>query len=95
MTRKLQLFLIFFAGLFGGGLIATGIATLATRSGWHVGGETLILPLMVLLIYFGWSLGTESSDYYIKLSRKKAYRAGYTAALKQMQINDDGYQKIS
>jgi hypothetical protein len=48
---------IFFCGLAAGIVVAEGFRVLGTRDGWHVGGEVLMLPLFILLIYMGVMIG--------------------------------------
>lgn len=51
-----RLVLAFVGGTISGLLLACGMMTWAQRDGLP-GGEALILPLIVLLIYLGWQLG--------------------------------------
>jgi len=74
ITGGLHIILIFITGLLSGVFIYAGIVEFSQREGWHVGGETLILPLMILLIYFGWSIGTETNKRQNYLT---GYRDGY------------------
>jgi hypothetical protein len=60
-----------------------GFITFAGRQGWHVGGEVFILPLFILLIYFGWSIGTEVNQYQQNYEKAKAYKKGYREALRR------------
>lgn len=48
--------LAFAGGILSGLLLAYGMETWVRRDGLP-GGEALILPLIVLLIYLGWQLG--------------------------------------
>lgn len=52
----LRLLLVFAGGILNGLLLAYGMETWAQRDSLP-GGEALILPLIVLLIYLGWQLG--------------------------------------
>lgn len=52
----LRLLLVFAGGILSGLLLVYGMETWAQRDGLP-GGEVLILPLIVLLIYLGWQLG--------------------------------------
>lgn len=47
----------FLSGLVSGLFISEGLLTLSARSGWRVGGEVLILPLVFLLVYMGIMIG--------------------------------------
>lgn len=51
-----QVLLTFAGGLASGLLLACGADTWAQRDGLP-GGEALILPLIILLVYLGWQLG--------------------------------------
>lgn len=53
--QGVRLLLVFAGGLMSGLLLAYGQAAWAQRDGLP-GGEALILPLIVLLIYLGWQL---------------------------------------
>ena len=47
---------VFLSGVMSGLLLVYGMETWAQRDGLP-GGEALILPLIILLIYLGWQLG--------------------------------------
>lgn len=51
-----QLLLVFLSGIMSELLLAYGMETWAQRDGLP-GGEALLLPTIVLLIYLGWQLG--------------------------------------
>ena len=51
-----RLVLVFLSGVMSGLLLVYGMETWAQRDGLP-GGEALILPLTILLIYLGWQLG--------------------------------------
>ena len=51
-----RLVLVFLSGVMSGLLLVYGMETWAQRDGLP-GGEALILPLIILLIYLGWQLG--------------------------------------
>ena len=51
-----RLVLVFLSGVMSGLLLAYGMEAWAQRDGLP-GGEALILPLIILLIYLGWQLG--------------------------------------
>lgn len=53
--KILQLPLVFIGGLVSGLLLAHGLETWAQRDGLP-GGEALILPLIILLVYLGWQM---------------------------------------
>lgn len=54
--RAARLILVFLSGVMSGLLLVYGMETWAQRDGLP-GGEALILPLIILLIYLGWQLG--------------------------------------
>ena len=51
-----RLVLVFLSGVMSGLLLGYGMENWAQRDGLP-GGEALILPLIILLIYLGWQLG--------------------------------------
>ena len=51
-----RLVLVFLSGVMSGLLLVYGMETWAQRDGLP-GGEALILPGVLLLIYLGWQLG--------------------------------------
>jgi hypothetical protein len=86
MTKKLQFILIFLAGAGAGALIFAGIFQTLMHDSIHIGGESFIPLLLVLFIYFGWSLGTEWHKYNLNYEKAKAYRSGYVDGIKK--VND-------
>lgn len=54
--QAVRLVLVFLGGVMSGLLLVYGMETWAQRDGLP-GGETLLLPMIVLLIYLGWQLG--------------------------------------
>ena len=56
IRKIIQLPLVFISGMVSGWLLTYGMETWAQRDGLP-GGEALILPLIILLIYLGWQLG--------------------------------------
>ena len=66
---KVKMALSFAAGIVSGLMLAVGMTVWATRPGLP-GGEALIVPLIILLIYFGAQLGTMGRDF-------REYRRGY------------------
>lgn len=56
LTKLAHLVLGFAAGLLSGAFIRLGFEIIDSRPA-AIGGETLILPLIILLIYLGWQLG--------------------------------------
>ena len=59
---KVKMALSFAAGIVSGLMLAVGMTVWATTPGLP-GGEALILPLIILLIYFGAQLGTMDRDF--------------------------------
>ena len=51
--------LIYLAGALSGWLLYSGYLKYISREGNSIGGEALILPLMFLLFYAGWSVRNE------------------------------------
>ena len=56
IRQTVRLILVFLGGVMSGLLLVYGMETWAQRDGLP-GGEALILPLIILLIYLGWQLG--------------------------------------
>lgn len=56
IRQTVRLILVFLGGVMSGLLLVYGMETWAQRDGLP-GGEVLILPLIILLIYLGWQLG--------------------------------------
>ena len=54
--KKIRLWVSYLAGLFSGLMLALAARMYTGRPG-VLGGEVLVLPLIVLLVYFGWQLG--------------------------------------
>ena len=54
--QAVQLFLVFGGGVVSGLFLAYGAKAWTQRDGLP-GGEVLILPLIILLVYLGWQLG--------------------------------------
>lgn len=76
MLRKIsKLVLGFSAGLLSGSFIRLGFEIIGGRPA-SVGGEALILPLIIILLYFGYSLGKETK---VKRNFRRAYKRGYYA----------------
>lgn len=69
-----KLVLGFTAGLLSGSFIRLGFEIIDARP-ISVGGEVLILPLIALLLYFGYSLGRDKFH--------SAYMRGYYAGYKR------------
>lgn len=82
MSGKVKLVVAFGTGAVAGMIAVAGLVELMGREGWHVGGEALILPLMALLIYFGWNLGSLYDEWRRKYERAKSYRRGYREGLR-------------
>lgn len=77
VNKLLHLVLGFSAGLLAGAFIRMGFEIIDGRPA-AIGGEALILPLVILLVGFGFALGKE-----VKFSRvyEKGYRRGYHKGL--------------
>ena len=64
--------LSFVSGIAVGVLIRLGVTMIGTRPS-SPGGELLILPMILLLVYFGYCIGIDSKDRECK----RYYRRGY------------------
>lgn len=56
IRQTVRLVLVFLSGVMSGLMLVYGMETWVQRDGLP-GGEALILPLIILLIYLGWQLG--------------------------------------
>lgn len=52
--KKYKLWIFYGCGVVSGLFISFGHSSLESRHGSALGGEVLIIPLIVLLIYFGY-----------------------------------------
>lgn len=79
VSKLLLLVLGFAAGLLSGSFIRLGFEIINGRPS-AIGGEALILPLIVLLLCFGFALGKEA-----KVQRKfhRTYERGYHDGYRQ------------
>ncbi|MFR3179181.1 MULTISPECIES: hypothetical protein [Eubacteriales] len=81
VSKLLHLILGFSAGLLAGAFIRLGFEIIHGRPA-AIGGEALILPLVILLVGFGFALGKE-----VRVQRnfsrvyEKGYRKGYGEGL--------------
>lgn len=73
VSKLLLLVLGFSAGLLAGAFIRLGFEIINGRP-VSIGGEALLLPLVILLICFGFSLGKEVR---VQRNFSKAYERGY------------------
>lgn len=73
VNKLLLLVLGYAAGLLSGAFIRLGFEMLAGRP-TSVGGEALILPLIVLLVCFGYSVGKEVR---VQRTYERGYHDGY------------------
>jgi len=51
-------FIGYIAGILSGMMILQGLIVVSGRNG-TVGGEILIIPLIIILFFFGWDMGKE------------------------------------
>lgn len=73
VNKLLHLVLGFSAGLLAGAFIRMGFEIIDGRPA-AIGGEALILPLVILLVGFGFALGKEVR---VQRNFSKAYERGY------------------
>ncbi len=73
---KIKLALTFAAGIVSGLMLAVGIRCFPRRP-TAPGGEVLILPLIVLLIYVGVQFGMMLQDFKGYLEYQRGYEDGY------------------
>lgn len=71
---KIKLMIAFAAGAAAGLMVAICMGVHAGRPG-VIGGETLILPLIGLLLYVGWELGRLSALTRAEYERQRRKQA--------------------
>lgn len=72
MKKICTMALSFASGVSVGMLIRLGVTMIGARPS-SPGGELLILPMILLLVYFGYCIGSDSKDRECK----RYYRRGY------------------
>ena len=81
MMKKIwRMALSFVSGIAVGMLIRLGITMSGTRP-YSPGGELLILPMILLLVYFGYCIGADGRDRECK----RYYRRGYEKGTKDVK----------
>ena len=75
--------LSFVSGIAVGVLIRLGVTMIGTRPS-SPGGELLILPMILLLVYFGYCIGIDSEDRECKRYYRKGYDRGTEDVKKQL-----------
>ena len=91
VSKLLHLILGFSAGLLAGAFIRLGFEIIHGRPA-AIGGEALILPLVILLVCFGFALGKE-----VKVQRhfskvyEQGYRKGYDEGLEDGTVEINSY----
>ncbi len=85
MVRRLALF--FLAGAMFGFFVAQGLCALASRTGGRYGGEVLMLPLFVLLIYIGIQLGRRYPGELVESGRTRTTVKGITEYLSSFKLD--------
>lgn len=89
MKKVSKLFLLvlgFSAGLLAGAFIRLGCEVIQDRPA-GIGGEALILPLVVLLIGFGFQLGKEvRAQGHFSRIYEKGYQNGYVDGLEDGKV---------
>lgn len=81
VNKLLHLVLGFSAGLLAGAFIRLGFEIIDGRP-VSIGGEALILPLVILLVGFGFALGKEVKvQEHLSRVYEKGYRRGYHEGL--------------
>lgn len=80
MKHKLKIAIVFLTGSLSGGILSEGVHVFTQRSG-SIGGEALILPLIILLLICGYNLGRESKIFQSKnQTYEEGFRDGYHEA---------------
>jgi len=83
VNKLLHLVLGFSAGLLAGAFIRLGFEIIDGRPA-AIGGEALILPLVILLVGFGFALGKEvKAQGHFSRVYEKGYRRGYHKGLEE------------
>jgi high-affinity Fe2+/Pb2+ permease len=67
----------FITGLLTGMMIVQGTIVLSGRQA-APGGEVLIIPMIIMLIWFGWDMGRQyGSDKAYKAGKDKGFNEGF------------------
>lgn len=77
--------LSFVSGIAVGMLIRLGITMIGTRPS-SPGGELLILPMILLLVYFGYCIGSDGKDRECKQFYRRGYDKGSRDAKNQLLV---------
>lgn len=83
MKRIFRMTLSFVSGIAVGVLIRLGVTMIGTRPS-SPGGELLILPMILLLVYFGYCIGTDGRDRECKRYYRRGYNRGAQDAKDQL-----------
>ncbi|MEA4941898.1 MAG: hypothetical protein VB094_05070 [Oscillibacter sp.] len=84
VNKLFMLVLGFSAGILSGAFVRLGFEIIAGRP-VSVGGEALIIPLIVLLVYFGFTLGRETARQRRSIhTYRQGYQEGYVKGVAQM-----------
>lgn len=77
--------LSFVSGIAVGALIRLGITMIGARPS-SPGGELLILPMILLLVYFGYCIGSDGKDRECKQFYRRGYNRGAQDAKDQLFV---------
>ena len=88
---KYKIAIFFLAGILSGIFIAQGVIILAARHGGNFGGEVLIIPMIIALIYMGACIGR---TFPSKKELEQHYQHGYQAGRLSMFIEQDFGERI-
>ena len=83
MKRIFRMTLSFVSGIAVGVLIRLGVTMIGARPS-SPGGELLILPMILLLVYFGYCIGIDGKDRECKRYYRKGYYRGTEDVKKQL-----------
>ena len=91
VNKLLHLVLGFSAGLLAGAFIRMGFEIIDGRPA-AIGGEALILPLVILLVGFGFALGKEvKAQGHFSRVYEKGYRRGYHKGLEDGTVENHSH----
>lgn len=84
--RYIKMAVIYLTGIVSGAFLHIGYAVFTERPA-SFGGELLILPLIVLLLYLGFTIGREAKDWGL-------YRRGYSEGYHDAHHNSNATQGL-
>ena len=85
INTMLAMIAAYVAGIMTISIIDAGLISAGARTDGHIGGEVLILPLMLLLVYIGYLI---AKMYFVNVVSVRVYKKGFLKGTKQYQSYD-------